>query len=598
MATRSGPADANVCPRCGTSYGADARFCPRDGASLRAPRNPGDLVGQVIADRYHVLRKLGEGAMGQVYLAEHVKMGRECAVKVMHPALLNDADAVSRFNREASNASRIVHPNVATVFDFGETPDGITYLAMEYVDGGSVGALLRREGVLAAPRAVGLARQMADALASAHDLGIVHRDLKPENVMVTRGRSGRESVKVVDFGIAKAAGQAQHVTQTGFVIGTPDYMSPEQLGGEEADARTDVYALGCILYEMLTGDKPFAGPSGEVVVMRRLIEPAAPPSLLRPDLPATLDAVVVRALALSPADRFQTATEFGEALTALHLDGGGVTAPPARARRPPADPPAAPRALGRGPARSAGAGAAVPAAAPPAPPDRPRRAARWGRAIGALLLVGGSVGAGFWFWPSVAFENRLAVPVTVTLQGRPVRTVDPRSALTARVPRRRVFEAWWTAVPPTGERGAPMGEPLAGHVTRAFGTNPTVPLRVRAEAHSEGAAYFAPLVTNETGRPLRVVVNWSLRSPGGESLARECPCTVPPGAVRFPIGYYLLYRNSTVHVVDPEGATATFVDFSPSVRARDGTVGLRFAAQDLRPAPTGSTRNSPARGRP
>jgi eukaryotic-like serine/threonine-protein kinase len=597
VAARSGPADVNVCPRCGSAYGADARFCPRDGASLRAPTNPGDLVGQVIADRYHVLRKLGEGAMGQVYLAEHVKMGRECAVKVMHPALLNDADAVSRFNREASNASRIVHSNVATVFDFGETPDGITYLAMEYVDGGSVGALLRREGMLAVPRAVGLARQMADALAAAHDLGIVHRDLKPENVMVTRGRSGRESVKVVDFGIAKAAGQAQHVTQTGLVIGTPDYMSPEQLGGAEADARTDVYALGCILYEMLTGEKPFAGPGGEVVAVRRLIEPSGPPSLLRPDLPAALDAAVVRALALSPADRFQTASEFGEALAALHLDGG-VTAPPATARRPPTEP----SALGAAPARAAAAAAAAPAAAPiaapPAPPQPTRRAGRWVTAVGVVLLAAAAAGVGVWFWPSVAFENRLAVPVTVTLQGRPVQTVAPRGVLTARVPRRRVFEAWWTAVPPAGERGRPMGEPVAGHITRAFGTDLTVPLRVRAEAFSDGAAYFAPLITNETGRPLRVVVNWSLRSPGGEPLARECPCTVPPGAVRYPTGYYLLYRNSTVQVVDPDGATATFVDFSPSVRARDGTVGLRFAAQDLRLSPARSTSRSSAGGRP
>ena len=589
MVTRSDHTSLNVCPRCGTSYDAEARFCPRDGASLRVPRTPADLVGQVIADRYHVLRKLGEGAMGQVYLAEHVKMGRECAVKVMHPTLLHDADAVSRFNREASNASRIVHPNVATVFDFGETADGITYLAMEYVDGCSVGALLRRDGVLAVPRAVELTRQMADALAAAHDLGIVHRDLKPENVMVTRGRTGRECVKVVDFGIAKAADKAQHVTQTGFVIGTPEYMSPEQLSGEEADARTDVYALGCILYEMLTGEKPFAAPSGEVVIARRLTVPPAPPSLLRPDLPAALDAAVLKALALAPADRFQTATEFGEALAPHDVDSR-VAVQPSGVGRPISEP----RASGMAPSHPAAA--SVPVATPPTPVKRRRRAALWASVAGALVLAGAA--AGVWYWPKVVFENRLAVPVTVTLQGQPVRTVAPGGVLTARVPRRGNFEAWWTAVPPTGGRGVPLGEPLAGHATRPFHENPTVPLRVRAEAHTDGAAYFAPLITNETGRPLRVIVNWSLRSPGGEPLARECPCVVPPGVVRFPIGYYLLYRNSTVQVVDPDGATATFADFSGSIRASNGTVGLRFAPQDLRSATTGSMRKSPTAGRP
>jgi hypothetical protein len=170
------------------------------------------------------------------------------------------------------------------------------------------------------------------------------------------------------------------------------------------------------------------------------------------------------------------------------------------------------------------------------------------------------------------------------MQDGPSRTVAARATLATRVPRRGGFEAWWTALPPAGARGEPMGEPLVGHTVRPFGNAPTATLRVRADARSDDGAYFAPLVTNATGRPLRVVVNWSLRSPAGESLARDCACTVPPGAVRFAIGYYRLYRNSTVRVADARGDAATFLDFSPSVDASTGVVGLRFSAGDLRPA--------------
>ena len=194
-----------ICPQCNTEYEAEQRFCPRDGSTLKSQSAGGDLVGSVIADRYHVISKLGEGGMGQVYLAEHVRMGRKSAVKVMNPGMVNDADAISRFNREASNASRISHPNVAAIYDFGETSDGLIYLAMEFVEGEPLTKLIEKEGALPAPRAASIVRQTAEALAVAHDLGIVHRDLKPDNIMITKDRDGADCVKVVDFGIAKAA---------------------------------------------------------------------------------------------------------------------------------------------------------------------------------------------------------------------------------------------------------------------------------------------------------------------------------------------------------------------------------------------------------
>src|SRR5204863_2877946 len=187
-----------ICPVCSTEYPDDVKFCPNDGQTLRSAAPANDLVGQVIADRYHVIGKLGEGGMGQVYLAEHVKMGRRSALKVMNPAMVKDADAISRFNREAANASHINHPNVADVYDFGETLDGIIYLAMEFVDGPPLTKLIEEEGPLPATRAAAIIRQAADALAVAHDMGIVHRDLKPDNIMIARSRDGSDIVKVVD----------------------------------------------------------------------------------------------------------------------------------------------------------------------------------------------------------------------------------------------------------------------------------------------------------------------------------------------------------------------------------------------------------------
>ncbi len=190
-----------ICPVCSTEYPDDVRFCPNDGQTLRACSPAHDLVGQVVADRYHVLHKLGEGGMGQVYLAEHVKMGRKSAIKVMNPAMVHDPDAVARFNREAANASRITHPNVCAIYDFGETPEGLIYLAMEFIEGEPLTDLMEREGALPVHRAVSICVQVADALQAAHDLGIVHRDLKPDNIMLTRGRDGVDLVNVVDFGI-------------------------------------------------------------------------------------------------------------------------------------------------------------------------------------------------------------------------------------------------------------------------------------------------------------------------------------------------------------------------------------------------------------
>jgi eukaryotic-like serine/threonine-protein kinase len=324
-----------ICPVCSREYSDEIRFCQDDGTTLRATAPASSLVGQVIADRYHVIKKLGEGGMGQVYLAEHVKMGRRSAIKVMSPAMIHDPDAIARFNREASNASRITHPNVCAVYDFGETPEGLIYLAMEFVEGVPLTDLIDQEGALPLARATTIFKQTADALQAAHDLGIVHRDLKPDNIMVARGRDGADVVKVVDFGIAKAVGgdeTGQKVTKTGLVVGTPEFMSPEQLSGDKVDGRSDLYALALVYFRMLTGQLPFQADSVQETMIKRLTDEPETLAAARPDLrfPDGLQQVLDTALARTPANRYQTVAKFADdVLGVVTLRRGSQGATPA-----------------------------------------------------------------------------------------------------------------------------------------------------------------------------------------------------------------------------------------------------------------------------
>jgi serine/threonine-protein kinase len=309
-----------VCPQCNGEYELDQRFCPKDGSTLKmVGGSSSDLLGQIIADRYLVLKKLGAGGMGTVYLAEHVKMGRKSAVKVMNPGALNDADAISRFNREAQNASRINHANVAAVYDFGETGDGMTYLAMEFIEGPSLSKVIEDAGSLPPLRAADITRQASEALAVAHDMGIVHRDLKPDNIMLAKGRDGADVVKVVDFGIAKAAAEEnQKVTKTGMVVGTPEYMSPEQLSGDTVDGRSDTYSLALVAFNMFTGMLPFPAATAQESMIARLLDPPKGLSEMKPEVAwtAEVQAVMDRALARDVAERYQTASAFGRELFA------------------------------------------------------------------------------------------------------------------------------------------------------------------------------------------------------------------------------------------------------------------------------------------
>ena len=284
------------------------------------PQGDDRLIGRVVADRYQILEVLGEGGMGRVYLAEHVRMGRKSAVKVMSPNLALSADAITRFNREAANASRINHPNVAQIYDFGETEDGVLYLAMEFVDGQTLRSNVERFGPLPPARAAALTKQIADALSAAHHLGIVHRDLKPDNIMIGHHHDGSDWVKVVDFGIAKTVqgsgdpgSGSQTVTTAGVSLGTPEYMSPEQLAGERLDSRTDLYSLGLVLFNMLTGDLPYPKVTSRETLVRRLTSKPHTLAETAPRVawPAALQAALDRALAPDVADRYESVTDFG-----------------------------------------------------------------------------------------------------------------------------------------------------------------------------------------------------------------------------------------------------------------------------------------------
>ena len=309
------------CPQCGKSYGDDDRFCTVDGATLISTDAAGgtSLVGTVLADRYVVQQRLGEGGMGEVYLAEHVRIKRKVAVKLMRAWMANDPIAVSRFHREAENASQISHPNVAQVYDFGETADGTIYLAMEYVPGEPLSDILDRERRLHTVRAAELVRQTAAALVAAHGMGILHRDLKPDNIMVAQTRAGTDVVKLVDFGIARVMNSGtQQFTSTGMILGTPDYMSPEQLTGDPLDERSDIYALALIAFRVLTGHNAFKGGGTTDMLFSRLMH--KPASLLEvlPSIawPPALQSAFEKALAVDPALRHADALEF-----AAELDG-------------------------------------------------------------------------------------------------------------------------------------------------------------------------------------------------------------------------------------------------------------------------------------
>ena len=306
------------CPTCKAQYEQGA-FCANDGTALIQGGDAG-LVGQILAERYRIVRLLGEGGMGQVYEAKHLNINKRFAIKLLRPEVIGSPQSLQRFRQEAWAASSIGHENIVEIDDFATLPSGQVYLAMEFLDGLSLAERMRDGEPLAVADAVAVAMAVGRGLAAAHDKGIVHRDMKPENVFLAR-KGARVVAKILDFGIAKMTGgdEPSNLTRTGAIFGTPLYMSPEQARGKPADARADVYAVGVMLYELLTGSVPFGGESSVEILNQHIAAAPVPPSELAPDRapPPALEALVLRALAKEPEARFATMAEMVQGLEAV-----------------------------------------------------------------------------------------------------------------------------------------------------------------------------------------------------------------------------------------------------------------------------------------
>jgi serine/threonine-protein kinase len=273
-------------------------------------------VGATVGN-YVVSQKIGEGAMGSVFLAHHPVIGKRVALKVIHPELAANEEMIARFFNEARAVTQIGHENIVDVQDFGQTPNGDSFIVMELLEGQGLGDRMKREGALSIPRATHIAIQIADGLAAAHARGVIHRDLKPDNLFLVQRGGDPDFVKILDFGLAKLTGPGgmQHKTKTGSLLGTPHYMAPEQAEAQKnIDGRVDVYGLGCILFHMLTGRVPFPGEGFGEVLVKHLREPPPLPSRLNPQVPPALEKIVLHALAKKPEFRFSSMDEFRGAL--------------------------------------------------------------------------------------------------------------------------------------------------------------------------------------------------------------------------------------------------------------------------------------------
>jgi serine/threonine protein kinase len=332
------------CPTCGRRYSADFEICPEDQTPLQAdatvageaPVDP--LVGHTLDEKYRLEERLGIGGMGTVYRARHLLIDRPVAVKVLNQRFVEDEAARTRFRREARAAGRLQHANAVTVTDFGESHDGYVYLVMELLEGRTLRDILAKEAPLDAARAVSLMMQISAAVAAAHDAGIIHRDLKPANIFIVQRAEVPAVVKVLDFGIAKLAAESldedepMTLTQIGAMIGTPRYMSPEQCDGAELTPAADVYSLGVILYEMLTGTVPFSGSTPLAIAMKHTSETPRNPREFVSTIPTALEQVVLHTLQKQPQDRPANAAEFRKELMAtaerLGLEHAALTSSP------------------------------------------------------------------------------------------------------------------------------------------------------------------------------------------------------------------------------------------------------------------------------
>ncbi len=412
------------------------------------------LINTLFDGRYRIVRKLGSGGMANVYLAEDEDLGRRVAIKILNERYANDDLFIERFRREAKSAAALSHPNIVSVYDRGEA-EGTYYIAMEVIEGRSLKELIMTRGPLPIAQAIAYTHEMLEALRFAHRHGIIHRDIKPHNILIG------ERLKVTDFGIARAG--ASQMTEAGSIMGTAQYLSPEQARGAPVTASSDLYSAAIVLYEMLTGKVPFTGDSAIEIAMKHLNDPPKPPSKIRPEIPEELDAVVLRALAKNPEDRYQTAEEFSED---LHRVEAGLPLAPGTSEAATALLAGA-ALMGDGGSTEVLAGTAVTTPGGPAPPttrrppppygpgyydEPPKKRRRWVPWLLVLLLLAAAGIAGWYVFSQIqdqlAANEPVAVPYVIGLKEEAAvalvqeKGLDPevQRAANADVEKGRVFD--------------------------------------------------------------------------------------------------------------------------------------------------------------
>jgi aminoglycoside phosphotransferase (APT) family kinase protein len=551
-----------VCSSCHSALAAETPHCPycgpegpalvlRDEHELWADEQPdADVPGRLaraLGAHYQVTRFLGRGGFAEVYEVRDTDLQRRLAVKVMRPDIAWTGGALSRFKQEARAIARLNHPNTVPIHFVGEG-EGLVFYAMPYVEGQSLGEILRLEGALDAERTTAIVVPVLEALDYAHRHGLVHRDIKPDNILIESG-TGRPLL--VDFGIAKSLdGENVHQTQSGFVVGTPLYMSPEQaLGQPNVDARADIYAMGAVLFQMLTGAPPFQGATSQEIVSKHLTEPVPEPAARDVRIPQWLSDVILRCMAKRPGERYQSAAEVLAALQQAPPGAGADTAARVAAQ------------LGR--------------EAPTIEMERapPARRGRWAWVAAVALLAAalalawrGRSGA------SIVVRNRLIEPVTVSYGGGE-HLLSPGDSVRMPLPHGAVLDAHWRALRPRSTAGRELGLTLEGAVRDSA---PRGVIRRDINVATLGRPIVAPVVTNLTAAPLRVVFR------DARGVAVDCDCMVPPG-VSSSIGYRDASHRSAVEFPDDAGRPARIVGRAARADRATGAVPIRLTPADFAP---------------
>lgn len=577
---RGGLLQLLVCSSCHAPLAEGTAHCPRCGPGSLAllgtehlPAAPwppeserGAALARALGRQYRVVRLLGRGGFADVFEVRDEDLQRRLAVKVLRKDIPWSPATLSRFKQESRAIARLSHPNTLPIHFVGEA-EGLVFYAMPYCEGRTLTEVLRADGALPVQRALSMAEPILETLQHAHEHGLVHRDVKPDNILI-EAVTGRPLL--VDFGIVKWLDGPAGNTQTGFIVGTPLYMSPEQaLGRHDVDARADIYGMGVVLFQMLTGTPPFEGDDSQEIVTRHLHQPVPVSTLSRERVPPWLAAVIVRCLAKHPDERYSSARAVLDALR----DG--------RTREPDSLATLAPAPVSQDD---------TPTAAMP----RPRRTRPTGRRRSLVAL--GLVAAVGVLWASVrprvptAVEdrasllvyNRLTEPVALSLDDSSSVTVAAGDSVRLPVRPHRPLEVHWAMVRPAGGDGRMLGSELEGSIVTDDARGD---MREIVAAAADDQARFSPMVVNGTRRRLRVTV-----VSGGDTT--DCRCSIAPGD-SLRLGYYALAPGSGVRVHDATRATGRFDAVATGVDSGTGAVVFRVSPGSLAPPPSPVRRASP-----